>query len=73
MREAPFLTETGVFVNPQAQNHRRSERKSEPTNGQLPAMSSEEFAKMLHRAVFELQEAKSSSGRSARLNDVGGP
>jgi DNA polymerase III subunit gamma/tau len=68
----PFVTATGVGVNPLAQNNRRGQRPRQ-TTGDLPGLGPAEFASILRRRVLELTEEHSSSGRLPRLNDLGGP
>jgi DNA polymerase III gamma/tau subunit len=72
IRAEPFVSGMGVGINPSARNDRRAEARSVSTSSGPPLMTPEEFSRTLHRAVLELQEAKTSSGRSARLDDVGG-
>lgn len=69
----PFVSSMGVGINPLAQNHRRTDGRTPVSDSQVPVMTPEEFTQTLRLAVFELQETRASSGRSARLDDVGGP
>jgi DNA polymerase III subunit gamma/tau len=66
----PFVTKGGVYVHPLARNTSTGQA-SRPTTGPLPAMNVAVFAEILQRRVIELTEEKSSSGRPARLNDLG--
>jgi DNA polymerase III subunit gamma/tau len=68
--ESPFVTKGGVYVNPLARNTPAG-RAPRPSTGLLPAMNVADFAIILQRRVIELTEEQSSSGRPARLNDVG--
>lgn len=68
--EGPILTRMGIGIHPLAQNTHRG-RETRPSMGQLPSLEVSEFAKILKRRVIELTEEQSSSGRPARLNDVG--
>lgn len=70
VKAAPFITSTGVGVHPKAQNT-RGRKSSRQSVGPLPGLSPNEFSSILERRVFELTEEQSSSGRSARFNDVG--
>lgn len=73
IRDEFQVSPMGVGFHRSARNDRRAAAyKVEPLSGP-PSMTPEEFSRTLHRAVLELQEAKTSSGRSARLDDVGGP
>lgn len=70
VEDDPYVTPTGVYVNPLARNTSTG-RPNRPVSGPLPAMDVAEFSKILQRRVIELTEEQSSSGRPARLNDVG--
>lgn len=67
----PFVSPMGVGVNPAAQNRSSLQPKQEKPTGGIPAMTTEEFILTLRRAVLELQEVRSGSGRSSRFNDLG--
>jgi len=74
MSADPYLTETGIGINPLAQNTRRAHEARRPNPEEtMPAMPADEFVKTLKRRVIELLEEQSSSGRPARRNDLGSP
>jgi DNA polymerase III gamma/tau subunit/intein/homing endonuclease len=74
MRADSYLTETGVAVNPNAQNVRRTHEKRQPHHDEiLSAMSADDFVKTLRRRVLELLEEQTARGRSARRDDLGDP
>jgi DNA polymerase III subunit gamma/tau len=68
--EGPILTRMGIGIHPLAQNTLRG-REIRPSAGELPSLEAGAFAQILKRRVIELTEEQSSSGRPARLNDVG--
>jgi DNA polymerase III subunit gamma/tau len=72
IKAEPFVSAMGVGINPSARNDRRAETRSAGAGNGPPNMLPDEFSRTLYRAVLELQEAKTPSGRSARLDDVGG-
>ena len=72
IRTGPFVNEMGVYVNPQAQNVGRGlGSRSVAQKGTLSALSPAAFVEILKRRVIELTEEQSTSGRSARRDDMG--
>jgi hypothetical protein len=67
----PVVTNMGVFLDPVAQNTRRSTEGVVTTSRDSTDMSSNEFTKVLRRRVLELTEEKATSGRPARRNNLG--
>lgn len=67
----PYVSPMGIGINPIAQNSRGGNRPHQST-GHLPGLRPSEFSSILQRRVIELTEEQSSSGRSARFNDMGG-
>lgn len=68
----PFVNPVGVHINPQGQQMRPgSSVPSKSSNGVSGPMPASDFTKTLHRRVIELTEEQSTSGRSARRDDVG--
>jgi hypothetical protein len=68
----PVVTNMGVFLDPVAQNTRRSNEGVVTTSRDSTDMKSTEFTKVLRRRVLELTEEKATSGRPARRNNLGG-
>ena len=72
MRTDPCVNEVGVYINPQAQNMARGTApRTAAQMGTLPALSPLAFVEILQRRVIELTEEQSTSGRSARRDDMG--
>jgi hypothetical protein len=67
----PYINEVGVHINPPAQQMSRGKTSKVSSDGSSGVMATSAFVETLHRRVIELTEEKSSSGRSARRDDVG--
>ena len=69
MQSEAHINEMGVYINPQAQQMSRGTPRQKG-NG-VGTMTIAFFTETLHRRVIELTQERSTSGRSARRDDVG--